>query len=138
MSPTARKPLVDGLADDPAVVVEQVADGYLLLDETVIAFADADHDAGLALLVAQRTGVSTGAVERALAARSPERASVLCRAAGFGVDGFSAVLRMRRRRLAEEGMSPVAALSAFLAMPMEAARRAVAIMKADNEPRART
>jgi hypothetical protein len=132
--PTARKPLVDGLAGDPAGVVEQVANGYLLLDETVIAFADADHAAGLVLLLARRTGVSTAAVERALARKSPQLATALCRAAGFGANGFSAVLRMRRRRLSEEEMSPVAALSAFLAMPMDVARLAAAIMKASNEP----
>jgi len=134
MPPTARKPLVEGLAGDPTGVVEQVANGYLLLDETVIAFADADHDAGLALLIARRTGVSTAAVERALARKSPELATVLCRAAGFGVNGFSAVLRMRRRRLSDEEMGPVAALSGFLALPIDVARLAAAIMMANDEP----
>jgi Uncharacterised protein conserved in bacteria (DUF2336) len=132
MPPIARKPLVEGLAGDPIAVVEQVANGYLLLDDTAIAFADADHVAGLALLVGHRTGVSTAAVERALAAKSPQQVTVLCRAAGFGANGFSAVLRMRRRRLREEGVNPAHALSDFLQTPMDMAQGAVALMKLDD------
>ena len=63
MPSTTRKPLGEG-PGDPAGVVEQVSHGYLLLDETVIGFADADHVAGIALLVARRTGLSTATVER--------------------------------------------------------------------------
>jgi Uncharacterised protein conserved in bacteria (DUF2336) len=133
MPPTTRNPSVDGPAGDPADVVEQVAQGYLLLDDTVIAFADADHIPGLALLLARRTGVSTAVVECALAAKSPELATVLCRAAGFGTNGFSAVLRMRRRSLPAEEMSPAAALSGFLAMPVDVARLTVAIIKGNGE-----
>ena len=133
MRPTTRNPLGDGPAGDPADVVEQVARGYLLLDDTVIAFADAGHIGGLALLLARRTGISSTTVERALAAESPELATVLCRAAGFGANGFSAVLRMRRRSLHAEEMSPAAALSGFLAMPMDVARLTVAIIKGHGE-----
>jgi hypothetical protein len=129
MPPTMRTPLVDGLAGDPADVVDQVTRGYLLLDDTVIAFADADHVAGLVLLVARRTGLSCAAVERALTGKSAGPATLMCRAAGLGANGFSAVLRMRRRRVREEEVSPVAALSGFLAMPVDVARRTVAMMK---------
>ena len=66
MPPTTRKPLVDGPAGDPTAVVEQVTDGYLLLEDTVIAFADADHIAGIVLLIARRTGLAATTVTRAL------------------------------------------------------------------------
>jgi hypothetical protein len=82
--------------------------------------------------VGQRTGLSAAAVERALAAKSPERAAVLCRAAGFGANGFSAVLRMRRRRLREDGVNPAHALSDFLQTPMDAAQGALALIKLDD------
>ena len=133
MPRTTRKPLVDGPAGDPAAVVEQVTDGYLLLEDTVIAFADADHIAGLVLLVAQRTGLPPAAVEHALAAKSVGPATVLCRATGLGANGFSAVLRMRRRRLREEGLNPAHVLADFLQTPMEVAQGAVAMMKENEE-----
>jgi hypothetical protein len=133
MPPTTRKPLVDG-PGDLAAVVEQVADGYLLLDDTAIAFADADHIAGIVLLIARRTGLSAATVGRALATQSCGPATLLCRAAGLGANGFSAVLRMRRRRLREEGLNPAHVLADFLQTPMEVAHGAVTMMK-DNEER---
>ena len=130
MPPTTRKPLVG----DPAAVVEQVADGYLLLDDTVIAFADADHIPGLVLLIARRTGLPSSAVEHALAAKSSGPATLLCRAAGLGANGFSAVLRMRRRRLRGESVNPAHVLADFLQTPMDVAQGAVTMMKANEEP----
>ena len=133
MPPTTRKPLVDG-PGDPAAVVEQVADGYLLFDDTVIAFADADHITGIVLLIARRTGLASATVTRALETQSAGPVTLLCRAAGLGVNGFSAVLRMRRRRLREEGLNPAHVLADFLQTPMEVAQGAVAMMKENEEP----
>jgi hypothetical protein len=133
MPPITRKPL-DASPGDPAGVLEQVTDGYLLLDDTVIALADADHIAGIVLLIARRTGLSAATAARALEAKSPGPATLLCRAAGLGVNGFSAVLRMRRRRLREEGLNPAHVLADFLQTPMEVAQGAVAMMQAHQEP----
>jgi hypothetical protein len=132
MPSTTRKPLGEG-PGDPAGVVEQVSQGYLLLDETVIAFADADHVAGFALLVAQRTGLSTAAVERTLDAKSSGAVTLVCRAAGLGANAFSAVLRLRQRRLREEGLNPAHVLADFLQTPMEVAHGAVGMMKENEE-----
>ena len=133
MPPTTRTPLVDGPAGDAAAVVDQITDGYLLLDDTVVAFADADHTAGIALVIARRTGLAAATVARALAAKSSGPAKLLCRAAGLGANGFSAVLRMRRRRLREEGLNPAHVLADFLQTPMEVAQGAVAMMKGNEE-----
>jgi hypothetical protein len=133
MPPTTRKPLGEG-PGDPAGVVEQVSQGYLLLDETAIAFADADHVAGVALLVARRTGLSIVAIERVLGARSPGPATLVCRAAGLGANAFSAVLRLRRRRLREDGLNPAHVLADFLQTPMEVAHGVVAMMKENEQP----
>jgi len=133
MPPITRKPL-DAGPGDPAGVLEQVTDGYLLLDDTVIAFADADHIAGIVLLIARRTGLSSATVARALETKSSGPATLLCRAAGLGVNGFSAVLRMRRRRLREEGLNPAHVLADFLQTPMEVAQGAVTMMQANEQP----
>jgi hypothetical protein len=132
MPSTTRKPLGEG-PGDPAGVVEQVTHGYLLLDETAIAFADADHVAGVALLVAQRTGLSTAVVKRALDARSSGAVTLVCRAAGLGANAFSAVLRLRQRRLREEGLNPAHVLADFLQTPIEVAQGAVGMMKENEE-----
>ena len=134
MSPSTRKPLAEPPAADPAGVVEQVAHGYLLLDDTAIAFADAEHIGGLVLLLARRTGLSSAAVERALEAKSSGPVTLVCRAAGLGANGFSAVLRMRRRRARDEDVNPAHALADFLQTPMEVAQGAVAMMKENEAP----
>jgi len=99
----------------------------------VIAFADADHIAGIVLLIARRTGLASATVTRALVTPSPGPVTLLCRAAGLGVNGFSAVLRMRRRRLREEGLNPAHVLADFLQTPMEVAQGTVAMMKENEE-----
>jgi Uncharacterised protein conserved in bacteria (DUF2336) len=131
---STRNPPAASPGGDPAAVVEQVRDGYLLLDDTVIAFADAEHIAGIVLLIARRTGLSAATVARALEAKSPGPATLVCRAAGLGANAFSAVLRMRRRRLREEGLNPAHVLADFLQTPMEVAQGAVAMMRAQEEP----
>jgi len=132
MSPMTRKPLGAG-PGDPAGVLEEVTHGFVLIDDAATAFADADEIAGLAVLLGGRTGLSATAVERALAAKSSGPATLVCRAAGLGANGFSAVLRMRRRRLREEGLNPAHVLADFLQTPMEVAQGALAMMKASEE-----
>ena len=133
MPSTTRKPLGEG-SGDPAGMIEQVSQGYLLLDETAMTFADADHVAGVALLVARRTGLSVAAVERALDAKSSGAVTLVCRAAGLGANGFSAVLRLRQRRLRDDGLNPAHVLADFLQTPMEVAQGAVGMIKDDAEP----
>jgi hypothetical protein len=130
MPPMTRKPF----SGDPAGVLEEVTHGYVLLDDAVTAFADADEVAAVALLVGGRTGLPSAVVERALEAKSSGPATLVCRAAGLGGNGFSAVLRLRRRRLREDGVNPAHALADFLQTPMEVAHGAVAMMKESEEP----
>jgi uncharacterized protein DUF2336 len=134
MSLTTRKPPPDALTDEPAVVLDQVTHGYVLLDDAIIALADAGRISCLAVLVAQRIGLSADTVEHALHAQSAEPATLLCRAAGLGANSFSAVLRMRRRGRQESEPNPAQALSGFLQIPMDLAQRVVRMMK-DNEGR---
>ena len=60
--------------------------------------ADANCVATIAAAIAERVKLQADMVARALDAESDEPISVLCRAAGFSLNGFSALLRMRRRR----------------------------------------
>ena len=132
MPPVTRKPLPGALAGEPAVVLDQVTHGFVLLDDAVIALADAGRISSLAVLVALRIELSADAVERALDAASPEPATLVCRAAGLGANSFSAVLRLRRRRRRDAGPSPAQALSGFLQTPVALAQRVIRMMKANE------
>lgn len=81
-----------------AAILERRAQGLLALDEALAELADANCVVTIAAVVAERLHLQADVVARALDAESDEQISVICRAAGFSLNGFSAVLRMRRRR----------------------------------------
>jgi hypothetical protein len=81
-----------------AAILERRARGLLALDEVLAELADANCVVTIAAMIAERTRVQPETVAPALDAESDEPISVMCRAAGFSLNGFSAVLRMRRRR----------------------------------------
>ena len=81
-----------------AAILERRAQGLLALDEALVELADANCIIAIAALVAERIRLQPDVVARALDGESDEAISVICRAAGFSLNGFSAVLRLRRRR----------------------------------------
>jgi len=111
-----------------SAVLEQVRDGLVLLDDAVVELADADERLGLAGLIAERLALEPEDVVRALAAPSEQVLTVLCRAAGLNINGFSAVLRMRCRTRGAIH-SPARALAAFHEMPVETAHRMIQVVK---------
>src|SRR2546421_6477623 len=81
-----------------ATILGRRAEGLLALDEALAELADANCVVTIAAAIAERTRLQPDMVARALDAESDEPISVMCRAAGFNLNGFSALLRMRRRR----------------------------------------
>lgn len=81
-----------------ATILERRAQGLLALDEALVELADANCLVTIAAVVAERIRVQPDVVARFLDAESDEPISAICRAAGFSLNGFSGVLRMRRRR----------------------------------------
>jgi hypothetical protein len=81
-----------------AAILDRKARGMLALDEAVVELADANCIVTIAIVIAERLRVQPDMVANSLAADSDESISVLCRAGGFSLNGFSAILRMRRRR----------------------------------------
>ena len=81
-----------------AAILARRAKGLLALDEAVAELADANCVVTIAAVIAERVRLQPDMVARALAAESDEPISVMCRAGGFSLNGFSALLRMRRRR----------------------------------------
>ncbi len=109
-------------------ILDRVREGLVLLDDAVVELADADEMLGLAGLIAERLGLEPEDVFRAIAVPSEQLLTVLCRAAGLNINGFSAVLRMRCRTRGAIH-SPAQALTAFHDMPVETAQRMVHLAK---------
>jgi hypothetical protein len=83
--------------EQAAAILGRRAQGLLALDEALAELADANCIVTIAAVIAERLRLQADAVARALDAESDEPISVMCRAAGFSLNGFSALLRMRRR-----------------------------------------
>jgi len=109
-------------------MLERLTQGWILLDDAVTELADADAIEALARFIAPRVDLPSDKVARAIDAPSEGGLTAVCRAAGLNINGFSAVLRMRRRRAGVTG-TPAQALTAFQEMPLDAARRVVAMLK---------
>jgi hypothetical protein len=84
--------------EQAAAILGRRAQGLLALDEALAELADANCIVTIAAVIAERVRLEAGIVAQALDAQSDEPISVMCRAAGFSLNGFSALLRMRRRR----------------------------------------
>ncbi len=84
--------------EQAAAILGRRAQGLLALDEALAELADANCVVTIAAVIAERVRLQPDVVARALDAESDEPISVMCRAAGFSLNGFSALLRMRRRR----------------------------------------
>ena len=131
MGSQLRKPSV---SDRPlADIQEDLASGALRLDDAVAELADSGRSIDLAHLLAGRRAAMKAHVLDALDGPTEDLLARLCRAAGLTVNGYSAVLRMRRRRHGAGAASPSALLSAYLALPRLQAFDAAAEIDALSE-----
>lgn len=113
-----------------AAILRRTASSLLAADEVLAELADADCDAAIAELIADRIRVPVELVHRALHASTDEAVSVMCRAAGLKINGYSALLRMRRRQALGAALTPAEALTYFSSIAVESAERIVKQMAA--------
>jgi hypothetical protein len=111
------------------VVMEHVARGMLKLDDAIIELADVDAAPDVAKLLADRVGLRADTVTRALGAPAEEPSALVCRAAGLRMNGYSSVVRMRRRRRRGSEGSPAEVLERYQQMPLETAQRVMRFLK---------
>ena len=102
--------------DRAATILMRRASGLLALDEALSELADADCAAAIAAAISERVRLRTDLVQRALDAESDEPITVMCRAAGFKMNSYSALLRMRRRANRGAECAPAHALTFFSAL----------------------
>ena len=106
-----------------AAILDRKASGLIAHDETLAELADADCADALAAVIAERMRMRQELVMRALEAQSDEVISVMCCAAGFKVNSYSALLRMRRRRNLGVGSTPTEALTFFSSLTRPSAEK---------------
>jgi hypothetical protein len=112
-------------------ILRRRASGLLAHDELLIELADADCTAALASVIAERAKLRPDLVQRGIDAESDEPAAVMCRAAGFKMNSYSAVLRMRRRHHRGTGGQPAHALTFFSGLTRATAERVLGRVLAD-------
>jgi len=106
-----------------AAILRRRANGLLALDDALAELADADCTAAIAGLIAERVKLRVDVVSHALDAQTDEPISVMCRVAGFRINSYSALLRMRRRQNRGTESAPAYALTFFSDLSPASAER---------------
>lgn len=88
--------------------------GALRLDDAVIELADNNRVQEIVLILSLRAGLAEDDALPLMIGAPEQPAALLCRAAGLGLNGYSAVLRMRRRTQMVNLERPAALLHAYL------------------------
>lgn len=111
------------------IIIAEVESGKIAMDDAVIELADADATPDLSKLMGSRVGLRTDTVMRALCAPADEPVALLSRAAGMKINGYTAVVRMRRRRRRGSEAASTQLLEQFQDLPMETAQRVLRFLK---------
>jgi hypothetical protein len=114
-----------------AAILRRRATGLLAHDEALAELADANCATALAVVIAERVCLCPDMVRRALDADTDEAISVICRAAGFTMNSYSAMLRMRRRHNRGTDNAPAHALMFFSDLSRTSAKTVLARLVAD-------
>lgn len=110
----------------------------LKLDEAVIELADVDATPDVAKLIADQVELRSDTVMRALCAPADEAVALLCRAASLKMNGYSAIVRMRRRRRRGPDGPPAQVLDQYQHIPLETAQRVLRFLKVRETAEAAT
>jgi uncharacterized protein (DUF2336 family) len=111
------------------ILLDHLDRGLVNLDEAIIELADVDATPDVARLIADRIELRSDTVTRALCGPTDEAITLLCRAAGLKVNGYSAIVRMRRRRRRGTESSPAQLLDQYQQIPLEMAQRVLRFLK---------
>jgi 23S rRNA C2498 (ribose-2'-O)-methylase RlmM len=114
-----------------SAILARRAKGLLAHDEALAELADADCAAAIVATIAERLCIRANLVQRAVDTDDDKPVSVMCRAAGFNTDSYSALLRMRRRHSRGIGSAPALALTFFSALSRLSAERMLPRVAAD-------
>jgi uncharacterized protein (DUF2336 family) len=111
------------------ILVDLLDRNLIKLDEAVIELADVDATPDVAKLIADQVDLRFDTVMRALCAPADDPVALLCRAGGLRMNGYSAVVRMRRRRRRGPDASPAKVLEQYQQIPLDTAQRVMRFLK---------
>jgi hypothetical protein len=117
------------LARPLELIIDHLGRGLTTLEEVVIGLADVDATPDLAKLLAHRVDLPADTVMRALCTPADQPGVLLARAIGLRIKGYSAIVRMPRRRRRGLEHSPEQALQEFHQITTETAQRALRFLK---------
>jgi uncharacterized protein (DUF2336 family) len=112
-----------------AVIIDHVEREIMTLDDAVVELSDVDATPDVAKLIADRVDLRSDTVTRALCAPADEPVALLCRVAGLRTNGYSAIVRMRRRRRRGSDGSPAKVLEQYQNISLETAQRVLRFLK---------
>lgn len=110
----------------------EIAADIIRFEDAITALADAGRDAEIAALLAPRLALDRKLVETLLGSQVEEPTAIICRAAGLSLNGYSAVLRMRRRKLPDRRVAASALLGAYRAVPRAAMPELARLLEASG------
>jgi uncharacterized protein (DUF2336 family) len=111
------------------VLMDLMERRLIKLDEAVIELADVDATPDVAKLLAGQVELRSDTVMRALCAPADDAVALLCRATGLKMNGYSAIVRMRRRRRRGADGHPAQVLDQYQHIPLETAQRVLRFLK---------
>ena len=111
------------------IIIDHLARGLTKLDDAVIELADVDATPDVAKLVADQVQLRADTVLRAMCAVADEPVALLCRGAGLKLNGYAAVVHMRRRRRRGSGAAVEQALEEYQKIQLETAQRVLRFLK---------
>ena len=100
-----------------AEIMDDISLGLLRLDEAVTELADDDRLDDIANLVEWRVALPRSEAFASLTDAAELPTALVCRTAGLSANGYSAVLRMRRRMRCGVDPVPAPLLGAYADMP---------------------
>jgi hypothetical protein len=98
-------------------LLTDIADGMIRFEDAVTQLADAGHEAGIATLIAPRLALRSDFVTQLLGGGAEQPIALVCRAAGLSPNGYSAILRMRRRKRPDHNVAASVLLAAYREVP---------------------
>jgi len=141
-APTPKAPTPTGLGDPRVVVsrrdskertleaiMDEVERGVLKLDDAVVELAELDATPSIAKLISRRVELRADTVTRALLESADEPVALLCRGAGLALGGYTAVVRMRRRRRRGSDSAANKLMAQYREIPLPTAQRVLGFLK---------
>jgi hypothetical protein len=110
-------------------ILDHLGRGLITIEDAVLELAEADAAPEVAKLIAARVELRADTVVRAICAAADEPAALVCRAAGLKVNGYSGVVRMRRRRRRGPDSSPEQVLERYQQIPLDIAQRVIRFLR---------